>query len=236
MFYYAGIGSRETPDVVLSVFRDIAKELSADYILRSGGADGADTIFEKGVDEVHGKKEIYLPWKGFNHSTSSLIVSEPEAFQIAEKYHPYWNKLKDGAKKLQARNSHQVLGADLKTPSSFVVCWTENGSGKGGTGQAIRIANAYHVPVFDAGKYSDLKKFKKDVLLYAEQCINNKNNKLNSSDIEFIIYQLHGRIQYCNECIKAETKKRPSNADKIIYYAELKKKIEEMIRKLEMIK
>lgn len=38
-------------------------------------------------------------------------------------------------------------GAMLDTPSEFILCWTEHGSGKGGTGQALRIAATYNIPV-----------------------------------------------------------------------------------------
>ena len=36
-----------------------------------------------------------------------------------------------------ARNVHQVLGADLKTPVKMIICWTPDGSldGKGTTEQ-----------------------------------------------------------------------------------------------------
>lgn len=159
--YYTGIGSRETPKEVIELFMRLGKYLATKgYILRSGGADGADLAFEQGCSEVFGKKEIYLPWNRFNGSHSNLVVSEGKAYEIAAKYHPYWNSLKDGARKLQARNSHQVLGCDLNTPSSFIVCWTKNGKGSGGTGQAIRIANSYNIPIYDVGKYGSLEDFK----------------------------------------------------------------------------
>jgi hypothetical protein len=34
----------------------------------------------------------------------------------------------------------------------MVICWTSRGLGGGGTGQAIRIAKAHKIPVFDLGK------------------------------------------------------------------------------------
>lgn len=68
-----------------------------------------------------------------------------------------------GARKLQARNSHQVLGLDLETPSEFIVCWTKNGKSSGGTGQAIRIALDYGIPIFDAGKYNNIEKCKEEL-------------------------------------------------------------------------
>ena len=116
--YYAGIGSRETPQEVLDSFIRIGKYLANEgYTLRSGGAEGADLAFERGADSINGNKEIYLPWKRFGNSESNLVVSDGAAFEIAAKYHPYWNNLKTTSKKLQARNSHQVLGKDLNTPS-----------------------------------------------------------------------------------------------------------------------
>lgn len=154
MFYYAGIGARKTPQEFLNLFYRVAKYLSSkDCVLRSGGAKGADSAFELGA----ARKEVYLPWRNFEGRNSNLIVSNPRAFEIAKKYHPRWNYLSQGAQKLQARNSHQILGMDLDSPSNFVICWTEGGKGGGGTGQAIRIALDHNIPVFDCGKYADVK-------------------------------------------------------------------------------
>jgi hypothetical protein len=69
--------------------------------------------------------------------------------------HPAWPRLSQGAQRLHARNCHQVLGLDLRTPSAFVVCWTPNGSGSGGTGTAIKLACSRNIPVFDLGKPSN---------------------------------------------------------------------------------
>lgn len=167
MRYYAGIGSRETPVDVLEYFTLIGSFFaSKGLVLRSGGAQGSDIAFEIGCNKVTGNKEIYLPWKYFEKSNSNLIISNPKAFEIAEQFHPYWQNLKDGARKLQARNSHQVLGWDLETPSQFVICWTKGGKGSGGTGQAIRIANHYRVPVFDAGKYKIVDDIKTNLKVF----------------------------------------------------------------------
>ena len=70
-----------------------------------------------------------------------------KANEIAAKFHPNWHNLKPTVRQLHSRNVGQVLGQDLKIPSSFVLCWTKNGSGSGGTGQAVRIAHHYNVPV-----------------------------------------------------------------------------------------
>ena len=159
--YYAGIGSRATPVEIQHLMYQIAKSLARQgYTLRSGAAGGADQAFEKGCDKICGKKEIYLPWAAFEGSSSPLIVQPGKAYEIAEEFHPYWYNLSQGARKLQARNSHQILGRDLSTPSRFVLCYTKNGNGQGGTGQAIRIARAHNVPIFDFGEYKTIDEIK----------------------------------------------------------------------------
>ena len=144
--YYTGIGSRNTPSQICSMFMNMAKELvSLGYVLRSGGADGADKAFEIGCDKEFGEKEIYLPWKNFNNHQSSLFVPSLIATKIAEQYHPNWPHCSNGARLLHGRNTHQVLGRDCNTPSQFVLCWTH--PKKGGTTQAIRVAMRYDIPV-----------------------------------------------------------------------------------------
>jgi len=164
MAAYAGIGSRETPNDVLAAFERLGYWLAhKDYILRSGHADGADSAFERGCAKANGAMEIYLPWNGFNGSTSEFVLKDDDdAINIASRFHPAFDRLSQGAQKLQARNSYQVLGYGLDTPSAFIICWTKNGKGSGGTGQAIRLASEYSVPVFDFGKFDEIEDGKKE--------------------------------------------------------------------------
>jgi len=142
--FYTGVGSRKTPTHVLELMTRIAEKCyRLGYILRSGGADGADLAFEAGAGF---QKEIYLA----AHCT-------PEAEMLASKYHPAWNRCSVFARKLHGRNAFQVLGKGLDTPSMCLVCWTPDGCEShaersietGGTGTAISIANAYNVPIFN---------------------------------------------------------------------------------------
>ena len=150
---YAGIGSRETPADIKWLMTQVAKGLSANYTLRSGGADGADAAFEIGANRA----EIYLPWKGFNHHPSSLYNITPAAFELAKQVHPAWNRLTPGAMKLHARNCYQILGAELDNPVRFVICWTPDGAcqprelsrATGGTATAIRLACLRHISIFN---------------------------------------------------------------------------------------
>lgn len=167
---YAGIGSRQTPKPILGLMYSIGSELARNgFTLRSGGADGADTAFEKGAISAQYRgsmrgstsgTEIFIPWSNFNgrkFRDGAFIPFQDEkyeeAYKIAAKYHPAWERCSQAAKKLHMRNVAQILGSDLKKPSKFVVCWTRNGSGQGGTGQAIRIAKAYNIPIYDLGLY-----------------------------------------------------------------------------------
>ena len=160
--FYAGVGSRDTPKPVLDLMKEIAIELAEHgYILRSGHSDGADLAFERGSN---GKNQIWLPWKDFNyespqaqglkHTGHFVYQYNWMADSIAKALHPGWNNCSDGAKKLHTRNIYQVLGPGLgvvqqETVSRFVVCWTADGKASGGTGQAIRCAEAYKIPIFN---------------------------------------------------------------------------------------
>ncbi len=172
---YTGIGSRNTPDEILALMKDLAQSLAVDgYTLRSGGADGADTAFEVGCDWMDGKKEIYLPWKGFNNNKSNLYEPPSEAEQIAEEvYGAKWKYIGRGVRALMSRNIQQVCGKDLNYNSSFVVCWTTDGceSAKtrqkitGGTGQAIEYADTLNIPIFNLANDGAIEKLKEYVAI-----------------------------------------------------------------------
>lgn len=162
---YAGIGSRKTPVAVQDVMSNFAYVAGRhEWTLRTGGAAGADQAFERGATLGDCEIEMYLPWPGYeDHYMGTLDEPAPEAYEIAAKYHPNWSRLKQGARKLIARNTHQVLGEGLNDPSGIVVCWTENGSvdgsepKTGGTGQALRIAADYGIPIRNLARMEHLE-------------------------------------------------------------------------------
>lgn len=150
---YAGIGRRETPPHILERMEEIGRLLgAAGLTLRSGGADGADSAFERGCIAAGGSKRIYLPKKGFNANPSPLHADpSPEMLALAQKYHPAWHRCSPDARKLHARNGCQVLGDKLDDPARVIICWTKDGAIAGGTGQALRIAQGHGVPVINLG-------------------------------------------------------------------------------------
>ena len=153
---YAGIGSRSAPEPVQRLMNQTAQILALNgFTLRSGAAAGSDQAFEDGADAVEGPKEIFLPEEGFNGRFTdddglTADISD-RAYEIAAQFHPNWNGLQDGVKRLHARNSHQVLGDDCDSPVDIVVCWTPNGQDVGGTSQALRIARDRGIPIINLG-------------------------------------------------------------------------------------
>ncbi len=143
---WAGIGSLKTPDNVLKVMTSISQVLSEHgYILRSGGAIGSDSAFELGAK----LKEIFY-----------AKDATPESIELASKFHPAWNRCDDYARKLQGRNSMILLGKDLNDPVDFVICWTEGGKIQGGTGQGMRIALHYNIPIYNLAVKEDVENLK----------------------------------------------------------------------------
>ena len=159
--FYAGIGSRKAPEEVLNIMTTLANSLAREgWVLRSGGADGADKAFERGAN-MSGKyvPEIYLPWQRYNNHPSDLFEIPNAAFDMASLFHPKgeWLKQRLHIHQLMARNCLQVLGQNLDLPVKMIICWTPDGCEDGnnttkytgGTGQALRVAAANNIPIFN---------------------------------------------------------------------------------------
>jgi len=142
---YTGIGSRNTPTKFLTKMTLYAAELfKLGYTLRSGGAAGADSAFEKGST----KSDIFKSGDAKEWSFKEVIKHfpndrNPETFNN-------WNSYTKG---LMARNMMQVLGADGKVKSDFLICYAPTldytSSTCGGTGYAIRCALYYDIEVYN---------------------------------------------------------------------------------------
>jgi len=159
MKYYTGIGSRETPPGICAEMISISIWLAnKDYVLRSGHTFGADMAFEHGAE--FGKKEIYIPWHGFNNAGKGMLHTNFIVPRFADEwihesvntFHPSPSSLTQGAWKMMARNACQVLGLHGVTPSKFVICWTKEAKFVGGTSQAMRIAQHHDIPIINMAR------------------------------------------------------------------------------------
>ena len=152
---YAGIGARATPAGVLSDMTVMAGWLArTGWHLSSGGASGADSAFATGAPA--GQRTIWLPWRGYNglHGPDCRVLSPvatAACMTVAAGLHPAWNRCSPAVRKLHARNAAAVTGGNLDRPVDAVIAWTAEGGISGGTGMAIRIAEARGIPVFNLG-------------------------------------------------------------------------------------
>jgi hypothetical protein len=164
---YAGIGARSTPYEVLIRMSHISKRLEHQlFILYTGGAaEGADAAF---LARIYFYK-VFMPSSYFNYKKAngtdfidcSKLSNWNEGLKTVDKYHPAPQHLTPFTKKLMARNAYCVLGQDLKSPVDFVLCWTPNAKDVGGTGQGLRIAKDYNIPIFnlaDLNVFNDVLK------------------------------------------------------------------------------
>lgn len=140
--YYAGVGARATPPAILKMMEEFAYERAKQgWILRSGGAIGADSAFARGARAAGGKMEIFSA-----HTMLTL-----EMMELAQKHHPAWDRLSPFVKKLMGRNVKILLGPNGPAVQE-VACWTPKGEVVGGTGHTIRVAMSLLIPVSNWGK------------------------------------------------------------------------------------
>lgn len=154
-----GIGTRKISEQAFDMLFQIARRMAHQgWELRSGGAIGSDTAWERGWVGFD-RKEIYVV-KG----TSGVIAKNAtcghisdygdiwfEAEDIASKLHPRWENLDEYAQAMHTRNVFQVLGLDLKSKSDVVAAYAPPAgfSVKGGTASAFNLARAKGIPTFN---------------------------------------------------------------------------------------
>jgi hypothetical protein len=172
--FYTGIGGRNTPKEICKQFTIIAGQLETlGFILRSGGAEGADTAFELGVKEDK-NKNIYLPWKGFNGNDSELFLSGIKEFPITEfeinltkEIYTRFDFVSEPTQLMHIRNLYQVFGTQVKEilypefgvvdphmakafTSQFIIAWTDRPENDtGGTQFGLHVAKKYDIPTYN---------------------------------------------------------------------------------------
>ncbi|MDK9789889.1 hypothetical protein [Vibrio sp. D431a] len=176
------VGSQKTPNCVGVLMHYVALYLTEQcrYIIRSGGAKGADTFFEMGVPaRLSQLQEIYMPSPRFpkgncRRTYVSDFRKRMDAMSVVEKesLHEFWHVLIESPSNNNTvanhlRNVFQVLGDDpieSPIPSRLLVCWTPDGAKEweettqrtGGTRTAIRLALRHNIPVFNLARKEDV--------------------------------------------------------------------------------
>jgi hypothetical protein len=149
---YAGIGSRDLTPEQLEICRKLGQWFAAaGWVLHSGNAPGADQAFARGANRVDPSLVyLHLPWPKFeSHAlvdgNVTRCVEDLNEGDLAwytayaEKHHPAWGRLSQGAKKLMTRNGMIMLPFGFQHVD-LCLAWPSNRKGGGGTGQGMRIA------------------------------------------------------------------------------------------------
>lgn len=175
-----GIGSRpknlpKTADgqAVVQWLIDLVQEVGEvakknNWVLRSGAADGMDSMFEAAWGTT---KEIFLPYDSFNRRcpgiNGAILVEDPLALAgaqaIASKVHPVWKKLDKRAKEMHTRNVFQALGEHLDLPSDVCIYYapvTSTGEVDGGTRTAVVICQQNNIPTYNLRNTEDVIKLR----------------------------------------------------------------------------
>lgn len=174
---YAGIGSRTTPGDILQIMTLIANALAQkDYILRSGGAKGADSAFWSGCTLGGGEGWMYEGGyeqhvchrlKGHSPSQGGTNKFEHQYYggynlgQAAEVYVKHGILTMDQIQqreewwwRLVGRNVFQILGLEPMTnpdPVAFVIYWAPEhyGNVTGGTRYAVNLAEKLGIKTYN---------------------------------------------------------------------------------------
>ena len=133
--------------------------------MHSGNAPGADQAFAKGANLIHPELvHLHLPWYNFErhaihdenvvHNLDELPERELRIYtSVAAKFHPRFEFLSQGVKKLMIRNSSILM----PPPDCFLVdmclALPSEKKGGGGTGQGMRIAEHEKVKLIDLRHY-----------------------------------------------------------------------------------
>lgn len=155
---YVGIGSSRTPRPILDAMARVAEELAIEgFILRCGRGGPADDAFERGALAAGGLTEFHLPWPGFCGRTDGIVASDQRASDLCRGMLSHWRELSDEASLTERIAAHLVFGADLRTPSLFLITWTPDGAEWDGelspqTGRSaasIALCSRLGIPVFN---------------------------------------------------------------------------------------
>ncbi len=147
----ACIGSRSLKTSEILECEEIGRAIAErGWELHTGNAQGADQAFARGANEVNPKLvHLHLPW--FKYERDAIVsgnvvrtVEDLEAHeldfytQLAEKYHPAWERLSQGVRKLMIRNGMIILPCGCHSVD-VTIALPSSKPGGGGTGQGMRM-------------------------------------------------------------------------------------------------
>jgi len=167
----ACVGSRALDPSALALLTAIGASLvTAGWIVHSGGAQGADQAFARGAAQALGATAhapgglvIHLPWASYERAAADAAVRQsggralidlqaftPDERTTALQFHPAPDRLSPAGITLMTRNVRIVCPQGLTAdPVHLVIAYPSNRRGGGGTGQALRLAESFGIPIHD---------------------------------------------------------------------------------------
>lgn len=159
----------DAPDDLNVVMEKVSNLLNNNgYTVRLGGNKGLEEIPEQKFT----RKELHLPWRGFNEKESKSTFNAKEAYVLAKQCSPVYDKLPDVVKAFLARNVRLILGRQLNSPLLFLITWSKDGCEAaknrsiktGNVGHVIAMADLMHVPVFNLANENAISRLESYVL------------------------------------------------------------------------
>lgn len=173
---YAATGNQNPPPEVLSRIESVVRRLNQmGFTARTGGFEGV----EEAVEKTSAKKEVHLPWKGFNDKESKFTWTKERATSVARMFQPGFDALKKPVQTFLAKNARLILGDSVASPALFLIVWTEDGCNTikrrnaqtGFAGHPIAIASALGIPIYNFQNPEDERRLNEylDHLVLPEQ-------------------------------------------------------------------
>lgn len=180
---YTVTGAHEPDEAITEITESILKNLvNSKYVARLG--HDVRSPFEVMVRGVllrfGGLKKYYLPWKKFgtvDELEMEIASPDEEAYCIAAHYHPGFNDLSPPVRAIIARTVHMLLGKDLHSPVSFLLCYDKYGYESSEKmkiktttlGVMLSIAQDSRIPVFNIRREESIIKFVDYIRKLSEQ-------------------------------------------------------------------
>ena len=126
--------------------------------IASGNAEGSDQTFAEGANLIDPSHVIlYLPNSHFNLDKVKIgnrvtYELKPEWKEAARAVHPVFDFLSPFTQKLLTRNAGIVSRSD-----KMIACPDHKKKGLGGTGHAMRVAEAKGIPILDISETQSFK-------------------------------------------------------------------------------
>lgn len=160
-------GNSDMPASYFETIKSIVSLLNTHgFTLRTLGETDSDNV----VESVAGKKEVYIPWKGFNEKETKFYFSTEKSLAIAKLFMDpdKFDSMKPSGQKFRSRNVRAVLGDKINSPAMFILGWSEDGAetakertNKSGTlGNLIMVAESMKIPVFNLKKEDSVTRLK----------------------------------------------------------------------------